>query len=155
MAVAVGVCLLLLAAARFAWPPGPIPVAGPSTRPAPAPPPAPALADVASLRSAYEQSLRDADVRRRTVDLLLARERHDRSAVRPAAGLMPADPLDEVAAQRDRAAKVLVDFGDAMAAGPSNSGRRAAAAAYREAVALFPDSVPAARARAQLGRPPA
>jgi hypothetical protein len=60
------------------------------------------------------------------------------------------DVLDELAARRERTARILVDRGDVLLREPG--GAPAAAESYKNVVDLFPDTPEAAVARDRLGR---
>lgn len=111
--------------------------------------PVPAF-DVAAAKAEYARLDREAESHAKTIAVLLQERVSWKRRERALEQLAKPGVTEVVAAQRDRAAKALVDLGDALSAGSAPSGRAQAADAYREAAEHFPASPEAEVARRRL-----
>jgi len=112
-----------------------------------------ATVDIERLRAECVQLERQADLHAKLAASMVHAEGLAAHRARAASVLAEPDAGQVVAAQLDRAARTLVDFGDDLLrrqAAIDPSARTMAAGAYRDAAALSPDSPAAAVARQRL-----
>ncbi|HWE92765.1 MAG TPA: hypothetical protein VG269_02220 [Tepidisphaeraceae bacterium] len=113
--------------------------------------------DVPALKEQYARLESEARQHELTAAAMIRMESRARREERIAAAaeraqevLARPDVLDELAARRDRTARILVDRGDVLLR--QTGGAPAAAESYKNVVDLFPDTPEAAVARDRLGR---